>query len=370
MIFAAPWLLLAFLVLPLLWWLVRASPPSPRRQSFPALRLLMGLEAQTESPERTPPWLLVLRLLALTCLILGLAGPILNPRHGPPGQGPLLIVLDNSWATAGDWADRMAAARAAIGTAARDARPVALLTTAADADGKPPTIQGPMPAGRALSRLAAVLPQPWPADRAVDAQAVSAWHMPDTSVLFLDDGIAAPAGEDAFRAALARVGQVTDMRAAAAAPLLLPPVASAGALAVRLAALPVSADRHFAVLAEGADRRTLNRITLDLPAGHTTAEAPLGLPTSLANEVTALRIAGAPSAGGTMLLDGQWRRRIVGLVSGVGDNADAPLVGPLYYLNRAMGSDVEIRHGTLDQLVAEPLSALVLSDRPLPPGPE
>jgi hypothetical protein len=372
MIFAAPWLLLAFLVLPLLWWLVRASPPSPRRQSFPALRLLMGLEAQTESPERTPPWLLILRLLALTCLILGIAGPILNPRHGPPGGGPLLIVLDNSWSTAADWADRTAAARAAIGAAARDSRPVALLTTAAGADGKQPTIEGPMPAGRALSRLAAVLPQPWPADRAADAHALATWHMPDTAVLFLDDGLAAPAGEATFRTALAQAGTVTDMRATATAPLLLPPTASGGALSVRLGALPVAADRHFAVLAQGADGRTLNRITLDLRAGQTTAEAPLGLPTSLANEVTALRIAGAPSAGGTMLLDGQWRRRIVGLVSGEGisDNADAPLVGALYYLNRAMGPDVEIRHGTLDQLLAEPLSALVLSDRPLPPGPE
>jgi hypothetical protein len=370
MIFAAPWLLLAFLVLPLLWWLVRASPPSPRRQSFPALRLLIGLEAQTESPERTPPWLLILRILALACLILGLAGPILNPRHGPPGRGPLLIVLDNSWSTAGDWADRTAAARAAIGAAARDSRPVALLTTDTDADGKQPGIEGPMPAGRALSQLAAVLPQPWPADRAADARALAAWHMPGTTVLFLDDGLAAPAGEAGFRTALAQAGRVTDMRAAGTAPLLLPPTASGGALTVRLAALPAAVDRHFAVLAQGADGRTLNRITLDLPAGQATAAAPLGLPTSLANEVTALRVAGAPSAGGTMLLDGQWRRRIVGLVSGAGDSADAPLVGPLYYLNRAMGPDVEIRHGTLNQLLAEPLSALVLSDRPLPPGPE
>lgn len=370
MIFAAPWLLLAFAVLPLLWWLVRASPPSPRRQSFPALRLLMGLEGQSESPERTPLWLLILRLLALTCLILGLAGPILNPRHGPPGAGPLLIVLDNSWSAAGDWANRTEAARTAIGAAARDSRPVALLTTAADADGKQPIVEGPMPAGRALSRLAAAQPQPWPADRAADARALAAWHLPDTAVLFLDDGIAAPTGEAAFRTALAQAGTVTDMRAVATAPLLLLPTASDGALSLRLGALPAAVNRHFAVIAQGSDGRTLTRITLDLPAGQATATAPLGLPTSLANEVATLRIAGAPSAGGTVLLDGQWRRRIVGLASGAGDNADAPLVGPLYYLNRAMGSDIEIRHGTLDQLLAEPLSALVLSDRPLPPGPE
>jgi hypothetical protein len=111
MIFAEPWLLLAFLVLPLLWWLLRASPPAPRMQSFPALRLLADLSETSESPERTPPWLMALRILALACLILGLANPVLNPQRPMAGGGPLLIVLDNGWAAAGDWADRTATAR-------------------------------------------------------------------------------------------------------------------------------------------------------------------------------------------------------------------------------------------------------------------
>ena len=45
MIFAAPWVLLALPALPLLWWLLRVTPPAPRSESFPAIRLLMGLHA-------------------------------------------------------------------------------------------------------------------------------------------------------------------------------------------------------------------------------------------------------------------------------------------------------------------------------------
>ena len=45
MIFAAPWVLLALPALPLLWWLLRVTPPAPRRQAFPAVRLLLGLTA-------------------------------------------------------------------------------------------------------------------------------------------------------------------------------------------------------------------------------------------------------------------------------------------------------------------------------------
>ncbi|MCB8880731.1 DUF4159 domain-containing protein [Acidisoma cellulosilytica] len=365
MIFAEPWLLLAFLVLPLLWWLLRASPPAPRTQSFPALRLLADLEATAESPERTPPWLMALRILALACLILGLANPILNPRRGMAGAGPLLIVLDNGWAAAGDWPDRAATARAAIQAADRSDRPVALLMTAAEIDGRMPAILGPMAARDALARLAAVEPQAWAPDRAADTRALDGWRHAASSVLFIDDGITAPHDEAAFRAALARVGSVTDARALGTAALLQAPEERDGALLIRLAAVPQPVARHFAVLAQGSTGNTLNRIALDLPAGQAEVSAPLGLPTMLANSVTKLLMAGAPSVGGTLLLDRQWRHRIVGLASTAGTNADAPLVGPLFYLNRALGPDVDIRRGGLMDLLSQPLSVLILSDRPL-----
>jgi hypothetical protein len=43
--FAAPWLLLALPALPVLWWLLRITPPAPKRQDFPALRLLREMPA-------------------------------------------------------------------------------------------------------------------------------------------------------------------------------------------------------------------------------------------------------------------------------------------------------------------------------------
>jgi hypothetical protein len=372
MIFGQPWLLVAFAALPVIWWLVRASPPAPRTQLFPALRLLTDLRSTVEQPARTPPWLLILRVLAASCLILGLAQPILDPGHGLPGTGPLLIVLDDGWAAAGDWPDRIAAAEAAIAAAERAERPVALLATAPTADGRAPAIEGPMPPAAARARLAALAPLPWPPSLTAAARALDGWHQPGTAVLFIDNGLHEATGQAAFQAALGRAGIVTDARATGTAPLLQTPASVNGHLILRLAAAPEPLDRRFDVLAQGSDGRTLNRVTLALRAGAATAQAPLGLPTVLANSVTRLQLGGAPTAGGTVLLDDQWRRRIVGLASaaGEGDGADAPLTGPLYYLNRALGPDVEIRHRPLDQLLAQPLSVLILSDRPLAPGPE
>jgi len=41
--FASPWLLAALAALPVIWWLLRVTPPAPRRIAFPAIRLLLGL---------------------------------------------------------------------------------------------------------------------------------------------------------------------------------------------------------------------------------------------------------------------------------------------------------------------------------------
>ncbi|WP_237216881.1 BatA domain-containing protein, partial [Falsiroseomonas oryziterrae] len=118
--FAAPWLLVALPALPVLWWLLRVTPPAPKRQDFPAIALLRDLPAPEETPARTPWWLLALRLLAAALIILGLARPVWGPSGSGGGDGPLLIVMDDGWASAADWPDRVAAAEAALTAAARD----------------------------------------------------------------------------------------------------------------------------------------------------------------------------------------------------------------------------------------------------------
>jgi hypothetical protein len=372
MILGQPWLLLALLLLPVLWWLVRATPPAPRSQIFPALRLLADLQTAAQSPERTPPWLLALRLLVAICLILGLANPILHPGQDLPGRGPLLIVLDNGWATAADWPDRTSAADAAITSAARANRAVALLPTAQAADGAPPALIGPLPAAAIGARLRALAPLPWPSDHVAAAHVLDrAWRVSGGAVLYLSDGLADGSAATGWAAALGRAGAVTEMRSSVPAPLLLPPVLRDGRLILRLAAAPDAAPRHFAVLAQGADGRSLDEVGITIAAGAALGEAPLRLPLGIANTVARLRLAGAATAGGTVLLDARWQRRTVGLAAATAaDAADAPLAGPLYFLNRALGTDVEVRRASLETLLAQPLSALILSDRPLTPGPE
>ncbi len=364
MIFAAPWVLAALAVLPALWWLLRVTPPAPRVQDFPAIRLLVGLRPREETAARTPLWLLLLRILAAGLLIVGLAGPVLDAAGALAGSGPLLLVVDDGWAAAPDWSARMAAAEAALDRAERAGRPAALLTTSRSGQDAAPTLSPATPVADLRPRLAALHPQPWPPDHAGAARALQG---ASGTVVYIADGIAAP-GDDALHAALAAAGPVMEVAPAApAAPMLLQPRAEADRLVARVAMLPEPVATDLAVLAQSGDGRTLARATAHAAQGATEAELPVVLPPELRNRLTRLVLEGPASAGVTFLLDEGFRRRPVGLVTAEA-GADTPLVGSLYYLERALAPFTELRQGDLHTLLQRDIAVIVLADRPLAPS--
>ena len=101
--FASPLLLLGLIALPILWILLRAVPPAPIRRRFPGVALLLGLQDDESQSDRTPWWLLLLRILAVAAAIIGFAGPVLNPQDSETGTAPILILADGTWADAPDW---------------------------------------------------------------------------------------------------------------------------------------------------------------------------------------------------------------------------------------------------------------------------
>src|SRR2546423_10215594 len=120
--FASPWLLAALVALPIIWWLLRVTPPAPRRIPFPAVRLLLGLVPREETPARTPWWLILLRTILAALVIIGLAHPLLNPQPRLAGSGPVALIVDDGWAAARDWSRRGNAAIDLLKQAEREER--------------------------------------------------------------------------------------------------------------------------------------------------------------------------------------------------------------------------------------------------------
>ncbi len=78
-------------------------------------------------------------------------------------------------------------------------------------------------------------------------------------------------------------------------------------------------------------------------AGDRETDASIDLPVEIRNEVARLEIVGERSAGAVQLLDKRWRRRTVGIISGSDADRSQPLLGPTYYLARALNPFADIR---------------------------
>ncbi len=368
--FVYPWLLAALVALPAIWWLLRVIPPSPRREWFPAIGLLRGLRETEQSPQHTPWWLLVLRLLLAALVIIGLSRPLLNPSaHGLAG-GTLILVIDDGWASGPQWEARRTVLDDRIAQAERNNREVLLLTTARqDTAANPPRVTS---ASTARAVAANLLPKPWHVDRAAAAQRLASVKLTGTqrnniTSVWLSDGLAAKddqAGAQALSEALERLGPVTLLRdpPERAVMALLEPRSTEDGFALSVLRPHAHAMQTAALHALGEDGNILASAPVQFAAGATSAEVRLTLPAGVRNAVTQIRIAGVHSAASVWLLDDRWKRRTVGIVSSAGSDAAQPLLDDLFYLERAMNPFADIRKGTIGALLAAPLSMLVLAD--------
>ncbi len=255
--FASPWLLAALAALPVIWWLLRVTPPAPRRIAFPAIRLLLGLTPREETPARTPWWLILLRTVLAALVIVALAHPLLNPQAHLAGTGPLALIIDDGWTAARDWSRRQAAAIDLLAEAEREDRQIVLVTTAPLASDEPLPAPQPIRAADARAAVQALQPKPWPGDRAAALKRLEAMPLPqDSAAVWLSDGI-----DDGSAGALAAyLVERAGLRYLAAADGEAPRLVAAGAQAGELAAkdvavavrsVPASLPRPVAVRASG-----------------------------------------------------------------------------------------------------------------------
>ncbi|MGE4562511.1 MAG: BatA domain-containing protein, partial [Rhodospirillales bacterium] len=129
--FAVPWALAALAALPAIWWLLRLKPPALTRIPFSSVFLLRRLSTREESPANTPIWLLFLRMLLASAVIVAAARPMLSAESPLHGRGPLYVIIDDGWAAAANWPARQAMLMNLADQADRADRPIAVITTAA-----------------------------------------------------------------------------------------------------------------------------------------------------------------------------------------------------------------------------------------------
>lgn len=366
--FTAPLALAALALLPALWLILRVTPPRPRRIDFPPLKIMADLVAKRELPAHTPWWLLALRMAIAALVILAVAGPIWNPtREGAPLRGPVLLLVDNGFGAASDWAERITVAESRIAAATREGRPVAIVGLAE----APAAITLAEPRA-ALDRLRALALQPHAPDRAAHLPRIDAFlqSAPEAEIVWTSDGLAL-SDDGSFQDRLKQLADARRLSIHAGPPnqlALAAPDNLAGALSVKVLRPTASAPASGQVRALDLKGLPLGDAPFIFEGSNLQTTARLTLPIEVRNAVSRLEIVGEASAGAVALLDDRAKRRRIGIVSGATADTAQPLLSPTYYISRALQPFAEVREprqGSTDpvgELLAQNLSVLVLAD--------
>jgi hypothetical protein len=369
--FLTPWALAALATLPVIWWLLRFTPPRPQHIRFPPLRLLLELVPREEQPDKTPWWLLLLRLALAALLILAVAHPLLSAGDAIRLRGnPLLIIVDDSWAAAKDWDMRLAILQDITASAELAKIPVAVATTSPVA--RAPDLS-PQSARDAASRVGALEPKALAPDRPALLTRLRQVFHDDTglNVVWLSDGLDHGSAA-AFAEGLLGLNDGRTSLDVIAAPAqdapraLATPRIEGGRMKVTALRSPLSKEASALVRAVAGNGRNLAESSVSFKAGVQRAEGFIDLPLELRNEVERVELAGERSAAAVHLLDDRWRRKTVSLMAGNTLESAQPLLSPLYYVSRALEPYTEIlepkQSSDLRDELDAGLSVLALAD--------
>lgn len=378
--FATPLILSALIILPAIWWLLRLTPPKPRDVNFPPTRLLLDIIKPEETPAHSPWWLTAIRLALAAAIIIALAGPQWQPEENRASlAGNTLLIVDNGFASAPDWTERMAAADRLIGDASTEGQLVALMPSIAplrEATGLSSAIPQLLSPADARSILQTMKPNALPLDRSVLRTKLSEFLASDDGsnteqiVWFSDSLSTLEASDKSFLKTLTDSGLPINLFEQDKPLIALnPPQNGVNDMSVTASRLGANAEDTRLVSALDLQNRLIASAELTFDEGSDTAEALLELPTELRNEIARLEISGGGTAAGVQLLDDRFRRKVVGILSGEGSEAAQPLLSPAFYVRRALAPFADLRveadanvSTSIDAFINEGVSVIIMTD--------
>ena len=367
--FTSPWLLMALLSLPVIWWLLRLTPPKPQEEVFPPTRILAKLQEKEETPAQSPWWLTLLRLLMAALVILAIAGPILNPQESAlQGEGPVMIVIDDGWASAKDWEARSNTALALITEAKDKGRPVILQSTAGHENWSSEPLT-PEDAASLIEASESIAIEPDHAKTAATLPAKIGATKPG-QIIWLSDGLARE-NTKALADAMSTANTSTTLYEADIENLIIIETINnePSELFGTLTRAQTIGSQQVSVIARDLKGLVISRVNAFFGDGENKTKFTFNGPVELRNQIARLEVDTAKNAAAVQLLDDNNKRRLVGLISGEKYDLSQPLLSPLYYISKALEPFSDLRRSTdanvtasVVELMEQNVSAIALAD--------
>ncbi|WP_135080425.1 DUF4159 domain-containing protein [Terasakiella sp. SH-1] len=345
----SPWALSALLLLPLLWQLLKVTPPKPTVIKFPAVRILQELSTSQTLATNTPWWILLLRSLIAISLIIAMTGPRLNQTESTlSSDRPHIILIDNDWSVMERWANRKQELEKLVAYSQHAGQPTLVITTASKQ--KIHYLENQEVWEKHFQSLT---PKPWPVNRQPlieQIEEIVSTFDQVAKISWISNGLVDENAQD-FLANLHQLGDVDYIHDGDDnLPIILQQVKrNQNGLIVTLKHAPVQTrqEKTLHVLDENGAILFQHKATLKTET--TEQRVQLSIPNELKSRADKVRLQGAINPASQYLLDEKWRDRSVGIIRT--HTKDQVLLAPAYYVKKSLRPHTSIREAPLDELL-------------------
>ncbi|QEE09017.1 DUF4159 domain-containing protein [Bartonella kosoyi] len=369
MSFAAPFLLLGLLFLPVIWWLLRITPPSPRKELFPPFRFLPKPTHQQETAKHTPWWLLLLRLTIAALVIIALARPTWNQKPiSFSGSQPLALIIDNGWASIKEWKKRISIAEMLLAQAEKQQKNIYLVATA---ENDISNVE-PKPAKVIKKHLMHLQPRPWPVNRVHILKEFSKINKgKPLDIAYLSDGLQTNDDEQTFalleelkpRNFLWYLTNISDLIGITSIEN------NDGNMVARIIRSTTHGTTPVTLSLYDLNNQLLGQFTKNFSEGETTALVPFDVPLELRNDIAWIKINNQNHAAATFLVDSHNKVSRVALLSPDTNEMTQPLLTPFYYIIKALQGHTQLINSggrelstDIDHLLKQNPSVFIMGD--------
>lgn len=367
----APLTLLGLISLPIIWWILKITPPLPKKAFFPPLRLLQNVNTEEETPNATPLWLLLFRFLLIGLIVFALSLPIIKQAEGID-ERPLTLLLDTHWAAGANWNALSQDAEARISDARRKNLDVRIITTTRPSGNS--DLPRFVPADQALNTLNTVFPDALPFDEEYVQAALTRpdirFALEESDAIWISAGVDTRAMDRPIEIlkTAARLTRIVPVETTI--PLIAGNVTeTADGFQAQWHRPEHVGTRSSVIEAIGRDGRLIERNVINFAPGQDMAEARFRLPPNLRRRIALLRSADARTAGSVKLFDDSWGRPVIGLIAPSEDTA-SPLLSEPFYTQSALVPFADIFTGDLDYLLSLSPEILIMPDIARTSAPE
>lgn len=367
--FDNPWILGVLPPTLLLFMLImRSVPPRPKEEDFPFIRLLFDLDSDEQEADKMPWWQRAVNYGAVSAIAIAAAGPHLNQAPSFEGEGPVLIAVDNGFASAPDWQMRVEEMTNIIRHAHNQDREIIILPTARPETGGNVGHSGSMQAAAALDYLHAMEPQSWSINHGQSTVALEAIEMDLSAAYWLSNGLEGP-NTTSFAVELGNRAPLTVIENSEQHPVLLmmEPQFENGDYRITVKRSEIEEAQTLSISAYNESHVLITRQDLVFEEGASEASIVFESDSASANgirlnDVFRFAIDREQGAGTTALVDEKWKPRSVGLV--VQNQFDVQsLLGEARFINAALGPHVDLYQGGIEALIdSGDVSVLVIPD--------